>query len=155
MRFHFFAVSALSPEVGQAALNAFCAQHRVVSVDKGLIAQGGDSFWAICVHYIEGAEPVRAALGEKRDRVDYKEVLNEQDFAVYAELRSLRKSLAEQEGVPAYALFTNEQIAEMVTRRVTALAELRAIEGVGKARLDKYGDLFLPLLQKAFATPSS
>jgi superfamily II DNA helicase RecQ len=61
----------------------------------------------------------------------------------------LRKSLAEQEGVPAYALFTNEQLAEMITRRVTTTAALGKVSGVGKARLEKYADTFLNLLKKA------
>lgn len=152
MRFRFFAIPAQSPEAGQQALNGFCAEHRVVSVEKQFVAHGAESYWAICVCFVEGADAGRGAPGGKRDRVDYKEVLSEQDFAVYAALRDLRKSIAEQEGVPAYALFTNEQLAEMVTRRATTLAALGEIEGVGKARLEKYGQLFVALLQKSMAT---
>ncbi|MBP9803395.1 MAG: HRDC domain-containing protein [Candidatus Accumulibacter sp.] len=50
--------------------------------------------------------------------------------------------MAEQEGVPMYALFTNEQLAEMVTRRTTTIAALGEIDGVGKARIEKYGKYF-------------
>lgn len=145
MKYHFFTIAAQMPESGQDALNLFCGQQRVVAVEKHFVAQGLDSFWSICVTTIDGADkPVSSG---KRDRIDYKEILSEQDFAVYAELRNLRKVLAEQEGVPAYALFTNEQLAEMVTRRVTTLTALGEIEGVGKARLEKYGGLFLNLLK--------
>ncbi len=76
-------------------------------------------------------------------------MLNEQDFALFAKLRDLRKTLAEQEGVPAYALFTNEQLARMVQQRVTSKAALAEIEGVGASRLEKYGDAFLQLLLEA------
>ena len=152
MRFRFFTIATQLPVQGQDALNAFCAQHRVVSVEKQFVAQGMESFWSICVTYIENSETSRSIQGGKRDRIDYKEVLNEQDFAIYAELRNLRKSLAEQEGVPAYALFTNEQLAEMVTQRVTTQVALGEIDGVGKARLEKYGDSFLTLLKTAFAS---
>ena len=41
-----------------------------------------------------------------------------------------------------YALFTNEQLAEMVTRRTTTIAALGEIDGVGKARIEKYGKYF-------------
>lgn len=44
----------------------------------------------------------------KCERIDYKDVLSERDFALYAQLRNLRKFLSEQEGVPTYALFTND-----------------------------------------------
>jgi superfamily II DNA helicase RecQ len=53
--------------------------------------------------------------------------------------------------MPPYALFTNEQLAEMVARRVTTLPALGEIPGIGKARLEKYGSLFVESLQKAFA----
>jgi hypothetical protein len=103
MKYHFFTIAAKTPEAGQETLNMFCGQQRVVSVEKYFVAQGLDSFWSICVTTIDGSE--KSVSGGKRDRIDYKEILSEQDFAVYAELRNLRKALAEQEGVPAYALF--------------------------------------------------
>jgi superfamily II DNA helicase RecQ len=70
---------------------------------------------------------------------------------VFARIRTLRKELAEGEGVPPYALFTNEQLAEMVQRRVQTAAALREIAGVGEARVEKYGQPLLRLLREAFA----
>jgi superfamily II DNA helicase RecQ len=75
-------------------------------------------------------------------------------FAVYAQLRELRKSLSEQEGVPAYALFTNEQLAEMVRRNILTQSELAKIDGVGKAKLEKYGSHFVTLLKTATTLPT-
>jgi len=80
--------------------------------------------------------------------VDYKEVLNEVDFAVFARLRELRKTLAEKEAVPPYAVFTNEQLAAMVTQKSDSLTALGQIEGVGASRLEKYGPAFLEFLKK-------
>ena len=56
------------------------------------------------------------------------------------------RHLPEREGVPAYALFTNEQLAAMVRSRVGTATGLGAIEGVGKSRIEKYGAAFLELL---------
>ena len=79
--------------------------------------------------------------------IDYREVLAEQEFAVFAKLRALRKTLAEREGLPAYALFTNDQLAAMVQQRATSTTALAAIEGVGKARVEKFGNAFLDILR--------
>jgi len=152
MKYHFFNIHAQNPDAGQEALNTFCGQHRVLAVEKQFVALGDNSFWSICVTTIDGMNKPNTA-SNKRDRVDYREILNEQDFAVYAELRNLRKTLAEQEGVPAYALFTNEQLADMVTRRTLTQSELASIEGIGKARLEKYGETFLNLLKTSVAKP--
>ena len=76
-----------------------------------------------------------AAVG----KVDYREVLSAEDFAVFSKLREVRKGLAEKEGVPPYTIFTNEQFATVVRQKVTTKAALEKVEGVGAARLEKYG----------------
>ena len=83
-----------------------------------------------------------------KPKVDYKEVLSEADFAVFSRLRVLRKEVAEREGLPVYAVFTNEQMAAMVTGRADSLAALGKIDGIGAARVEKYGAAFLAALQQ-------
>jgi superfamily II DNA helicase RecQ len=78
-------------------------------------------------------------------------VLSEADFAVFAKLRELRKSIAEAEGVPPYAVFTNEHLASMVRGKLKTLDALGRIEGVGPGRVDRYGARFLALLEQALA----
>ena len=89
-------------------LNGFLASHRVISIDREFIADGQDSAWSICVT-VQNGEPARAS-GKQKDRIDYREVLSESEFRLYAKLRTLRKELSESDGVPAYTLFTNEQL---------------------------------------------
>jgi superfamily II DNA helicase RecQ len=79
-------------------------------------------------------------------------VLNEADFVVFSKLRDLRKAVAEKEGAPAYSVFTNEQLAAMVTGRVESQAALGKIDGVGSARLEKYGSAFVDALKAGMAT---
>ncbi len=147
MKYRFFHIPALDSEAEETALNDFCARHRVASVEKSLVVNGLSSYWAVCVTYQDGTSKLPVV---RKGRIDYREVLNEADFAIFARLRTLRKELAENEGVPAYALFTNEQLAGMVTGRVTNAADLQAIEGVGEGKMHKYGEAFLALLTTAF-----
>ena len=51
--------------------------------------------------------------------------------------------------MPAYALCTNEQLAEMVRRPVQSLDSLAGIDGVGQARVEKYGGAFLRILKES------
>jgi superfamily II DNA helicase RecQ len=91
--------------------------------------------------------------------VDYREVLNPEQFEVFSKLRELRKQIAEKESIPVYAVFTNEQLAAMVQTQADSKTKLKAIEGVGDARIDKYGEEFLrgitALTGKAAAAPSA
>lgn len=126
-------------------LNQFLAAHRILAIDRQFIQDGPNSAWALSVTYIEpGSRPPPTI---RRGKIDYREILSEPDFAVFAKLRALRKTLADREGVPAYALFTNEQLAEMVQRRVVTATGLREIQGVGEARVDRHGEAFLAILR--------
>ena len=148
MKYRFFAIPATAPDPAQDNLNRFCAEQRVVSVDKQLVQDAGQSYWAFCIGYLDNQGSPKAA---SKGKTDYREALSERDFAVFARLRALRKELADGEGVPVYAVLTNEQLAERVQRRVQSAAALREIAGVGEARVEKYGEPFLRLLREAFA----
>ena len=49
-------------------------------------------------------------------------------------------------GVPVYAVATNEQLAEMVRKPVTSLTALQKVPGFGKAKVERYGESFVELL---------
>ncbi|MBN1654602.1 MAG: HRDC domain-containing protein [Deltaproteobacteria bacterium] len=143
MKIAVFNIPVYDAEPAQNEVNKFLASHRVTSIDKEFVNNGVESFWTVCLEYLDGAT---ASFTVRKGKLDYREVLNEKEFSTFAKLRNLRKTLAEQEGLPAYALFTNEQLAAMVQHRVTTKAELSEISGVGEARVSKYGDAFLTIL---------
>jgi ATP-dependent DNA helicase RecQ len=61
-------------------------------------------------------------------------------------LKTLRRELAAQQGVPPYVVFHDSTLAAMIDRRPTSTAELLDLPGVGRAKLERYGDRFLALL---------
>jgi hypothetical protein len=145
MQMAFFAVPARGDSGLQESLNAFLRSHRVLTVHREFVAQGDNSFWSLAVEYLEGPAPsgpgtTRRSSLQGKPRVDYKEVLSPEDFALFAKLRDWRKATAEQEGIPVYAVLTNEQLAAVATRRPASAAELRAVEGLGEAKAGKYGE---------------
>ncbi len=152
MRVKFFAIPALDPADAVDELNRFLASHRVLSIDRQLVADGGGSFWAVDITYsqrpVPGAPP-------KKGRVDYKEVLSPGDFEVYAALRELRKQIAEQRGVPTYAVFNNAQLAEMVEKRMRTREQLAKIAGVGPSKIEAHGPRFLERLRELQAAERS
>ena len=147
-RCQFFTIPIRGGEVEIEALNRFLAGHCIVEIERQFLPDGANSAWCFCVVY---AHSVSSASSPRQGKVDYKEVLNEVEFARFARLRQLRKELAEREGLPAYAIFTNEHLAEMVRRQVTTADALGEIPGVGEGRVEKYGAAFLGCLHEASA----
>lgn len=146
MQYRFFTIPIFEAEDGEAALNAFLGTQRVVYVDRHLIQDGRNSVWAICVGYQDG---VPQTSKDKRGKLDYRTILSDPEFAVFSRLRALRKELADREGIPAYAVLTNEQLAAIVQRRADTLQAMREIDGIGDARIEKYGAAFLAIMQAA------
>src|ERR1017187_5484733 len=130
----------------EAEMNAFLRGHRVLAVKKEFVADGENSFWTFCVEYLDGGGGGGLLPGGKLPKVDYKEVLKPEEFEVFSRLREWRKSVAEKEGVPVYTVLTNEQLAQMVQKKVNSKAGLKEIEGIGDARVEKYGEGVLRVL---------
>ena len=147
MALRFFTVPVSDSAVSEAELNGFLACHKILSIDRQLVVLGLNSFWAICVDYLNGPAGGTAPLANlSRSRVDYKTILSAAEFDVFSRLRQLRKDLSQVEAVPVYALFTNEQLAQMVQRRCRSKSDLAQIEGISETKIDKYAERLLPLL---------
>lgn len=153
MRYRFFTIPVHDAEEASAELNRCLAEERVLAVDRQFVADGSNSAWALYVA-VQGAGGRPTAMS-KRSKVDYREVLNESDFALFARLRKLRKELAERDGVPLYAVFTNEQLAAIVQARVTSATALKAIDGVGDSRVEKYGPPLLAIINSVMNAESA
>ena len=120
MQLKLFVLPIKNLGAAEAEMNAFLRGHRVLAVKKEFVPDGENSFWTFCVEYLDGTPAGALALGGKAPKVDYKEVLKPEEFEVFSRLREWRKAVAEKEGVPVYVVLSNEQLAQMVQRRVSA-----------------------------------
>lgn len=149
MNYKFFFVPALFPEAAERELNQFLSSHTVLSVDREFCTNNDCTGWSFCV--VWGADNTEvdysaANRRSQRNSVDYREVLSEEDFTVYAGLRELRKKISVESGQFVYQIFSNKQLAEMVTRRVRTERAMSEIEGIGNTRLKLHAKPFLELL---------
>ncbi|MHB8165783.1 MAG: RecQ family ATP-dependent DNA helicase, partial [Sulfuricella sp.] len=62
-------------------------------------------------------------------------------------LKAKRTELAREQGVPPYVIFHDSTLLEILNRRPGSLREMGTISGVGQAKLAKYGDEFLQVLE--------
>ena len=103
-------------------------------------------FWALLVEYLDNTGNVPGEQGKRNERVDYKAVLSPEDFAMFSRLREARKKLAAEKGLPVYAVFTNEQLAEIAKKRPRTEADLKKIDSVGESRCAGFGAAVLAIL---------
>ena len=65
------------------------------------------------------------------------------DAGLYERLRALRLAVANEQGVPAYIVFSNATLADMAARRPTDAQAFTEVFGVGSAKAALYGERFL------------
>ncbi|MFO0876659.1 MAG: DNA helicase RecQ [Gemmataceae bacterium] len=92
---------------------------------------------------------VRRKRGDRPRRSQAAEVSWEGvDQQLFEAMRQLRYRLATQQQVPPYVIFSDATLRELARLQPASLVQMRSINGIGDAKLQAYGQLFLDLIQK-------
>jgi ATP-dependent DNA helicase RecQ len=62
-------------------------------------------------------------------------------------LRAWRTEVAKKHGIPAYVVFHDATLAELVRLRPQTENELRQVPGIGARKLESYGEDLLEILR--------
>ncbi len=93
------------------------------------------------------AKRKKARSGGKTVRPEHAEL--------WESLRECRSEIAKEQGVPAYVIFHDATLMEMVENKPKTLAAMAAVSGVGEAKLSKYGQQFLDVINQENNTPDA
>ena len=123
-------------------LNIFLNSNKIINIEKNLVQQENKYYWNFLIEYIKSNNNSSNSLRKnKKVKIDYKEVLSSEDFEIFSKLREIRKETADKEGIPVYGVFNNEQLSEIVTKRITTKSDLKKINGVGKQKINLSGPI--------------
>ena len=64
------------------------------------------------------------------------------------ELKALRLTLAKEENMPAYIVFSNATLQDMAQKAPVTMAEFLNVSGVGKYKAERYGQAFITTIKK-------
>lgn len=141
MQIKIFSIPIGGDESATEEMNHFLRANKIVDIRKELATVGGNSCWTFCITYILNNNPQAVKSGE--NKIDYKEVLSPNVFERFSALRKLRKQIAENDAVPAYAVFTDAELAEIAKLDNLTLSALQGIPGIGKKKVEKYGNILV------------
>ncbi len=86
------------------------------------------------------------AGGAKKKKRAHAEHIAQADRPLWERLRALRTSLSD--GKPAYLVFSDSTLIDMVDQKPMSHDQLSAVSGVGKHKLEKYGDAFIGAIKE-------
>ena len=112
-------------------------------------AYGGLSFGPGARPILNGGEPVVIAVPPPRRRTRKERVAGEETAdPLFAALRAARREIAAETGVPPYVVFHDSTLREIAAARPRSLHELSRIQGVGEAKLKRYGEQMLEAIRR-------
>jgi superfamily II DNA helicase RecQ len=153
MQIQIFNVPLTDAGESLAEMNRFLAGHKVLEVEQRFFQNEKGACWSFCVRYLPTATNMQNASKEK---VDYKQVLSEAEFAIFSKLREIRKQIAITDAVPAYAVFTDEELAGITKLPIIEENKLMTVKGIGEKKVAKYGKQMMDMLNvKTGHAPSS
>jgi len=124
-------------------LAEFCEVNEIAAVHERMVELGGEPRWALLVEYRPRAESGGYIRGQRGD-----EGLSGEERRGYELIRRWRNGKARHEGVPAYLVLTNSEVAEICRRKPRTLSQLRDISGIGEGKCKSYGAEILELVKE-------
>lgn len=127
----------------QEELNRFLRANKILEVENQLVSNPNGAAWCFCVKYIGTPVTYQKTPATK---TDYRHVLDEATFKVFSRLREIRKKLAADEAVPAYAVATDNELAEIAKLKEINRKGLLSIKGFGDKKFERYGQRMIEMM---------
>ena len=87
-------------------------------------------------------------LEKKKGEPSLKESAAPYDNQLFELLRSLRKQIADEQGIPPYVVFSDRTLRDMAAHLPRSAEAMLSISGVGEVKLQRYGGQFLTLIDR-------
>lgn len=84
---------------------------------------------------------------KETERSDLANFSGDYSIKLFMQLRAERQRIASEEGVPPFVVFSDRTLREMALYFPDTPEKMAGISGVGEAKLEKYGDNFMTLIE--------
>ena len=127
---------------------------------QGLVAETQDGYPVLSLNAeswqvlkgqraVQVARAARVNSSARRERsATTSTLLKSEDKSLFEALRTLRKQLADEHGLPPYVIFHDATLRELAERRPATLDEFERIRGIGEAKLARYGTRFIDTIRQ-------
>ena len=85
-------------------------------------------------------------------KIDWRDVLNPSQFAVYDLLRKTRKEIGDKTKIPLYGILSNEQLALMAKNPPKIKEDFLKIKGVNEQKYKQWEEIFIKAIEKALVS---
>ena len=131
-------------------------------IRQGYLARNGDKYLVIGLtrksdELLKGTARVMLPVPEKEKTkarpTDEPDVTPARDADLFLQLKTLRRSIADQAGVPPFMVFSDRTLREMARVRPCDREGFLGISGVGEVKVKRYGPAFIEAIRDCSGGP--
>ncbi len=137
MQIKLFTIPISDTGVMVEEMNRFLRGNKILETQQQLVNNERGAYWCFCIKYLEQLQN-NAPYTNVKEKQDYKQILDEPTFKKFTKLREIRKQLALEDAVPAYAIFTDEELAGIAQLETLDIKGIKSIKGIGVKKVEKY-----------------
>jgi len=89
-----------------------------------------------------------ATKAKERKQANISEAAAYSDSGLFETLKLLRRRLAQEQNVPPFVVFSDAVLVEMSAYRPSTLDRMLNVSGIGKVKLNSYGQVFLDAIRQ-------
>jgi ATP-dependent DNA helicase RecQ len=141
----------LTDSFDDTPLQEFIKNKEILSMRDHFFLRHEVPYLAVIVSYnLQTVEQPKTDGKKERDE-SWRELLTPEDMPIFNAMRDWRNETSRRQGIAAYIICTNRQLAEIVHKRVSNKNQLSQIEGIGKAKISNYGDDIIAVMSEKIA----
>ena len=77
-------------------------------------------------------------------------IMESVDHQLFIKLKAVRRMIADERQIPAYIVFSDATLVDMCKKCPTTPWKMLEVSGVGRVKLEMYGDRFLQVLRSFY-----
>ena len=124
-------------------MQEFISDKEVIEYTEHFFIHDKTPYLTVLLSYRDIAPDEKRRLNRRNDPRDE---LDEKEKETFDALRNWRAARAKQDGMPPYMIANNKQLAKMVKLKAATKADLGKVNGIGEAKIEKYGEDILRII---------
>ena len=134
MQIKLFTLPIFDCEHSEEEMNKFLRSHRILQTERHFCPDNG-GYWAILVEYMDGEPTAESPVAYRKEKKDFSEGMTDEEKKRYENFKKIRRELATSRSIPAYMIFTNEELAILAKIPQLNADTSKNIKGIAPSRL--------------------
>ncbi len=152
MQVQLFNIPVFDEQNGLEEMNSFIRGHKVLEITQNFFQYNELAYWSFCIKYLDSKKTEQITKNGKKD---IKSLLNKVQFNRFTTLRESRRIISKEDAIPAFAVFTDDELINLSKLDEINLSSMKTIKGIGSKKAEKFGQRIIELFNKKIKDETS